>query len=57
MVYSVLSLKLGIPDHRFNANYLERTLDLIAPHLHKMWLEIASRTRTRYDTGIFCRPP
>lgn len=30
----------------FNDDYLERTLDPIAPHVHKMWLEIASQART-----------
>jgi hypothetical protein len=52
MAYSVLSLKLRIPDRRFNDDYLERTLDPIAPPLHKMWLEIASQTRTRDDIGL-----
>jgi len=52
MADSVLSLKLRTPDRRFNDDYLERTLHPIAPHLHKMWLEIASQTHTRYDTGL-----
>jgi hypothetical protein len=52
MAYSVLSLKLRIPDRRFNDDYLERTLDPIAPPLHKMWLEIASQTRTRDAIGL-----